>query len=109
MSFREFETDTCFVGGRHKSATTKIASVLNSEGSKRLIGHWSICNRKKSMTVSDNTKQSEGLGNFFNKNLAGSSAKVGEKLATKVLRKPCRALENTPNRATAAATRVLKK
>ena len=61
-----------------------------------LIGHCSIDNRKKSMTVSDNTIQSEGLGSFF-KNFGKISAKVGKKLATNVLKNPGRLLENTSN------------
>ena len=59
------------------------------------------------MTVSDNTIQAEGLGNFF-KNLERISAKAGKKLATNVLKKTGRALENTSNIATAAATKSPK-
>ena len=36
-----------------------------SEGSKVLIGYCSLCNRKKSMTVSDSTIEAEGLGSFL--------------------------------------------
>ena len=59
------------------------------------------------MTVSDNTIQAKGLGNFF-KNLERFSAKAGKKFATKVLKKPGRALENTSNIAAAFATKSPK-
>ena len=56
------------------------------------------------MTVSDNTIQVEGLSSFF-KNLGRISAKTCKKLATKLSGKNAgRALENTSNIATAAAT-----
>ena len=38
---------------------------MTSEGRTVLIGYYSICNREKSMTVSDNTIQAEGLGDFL--------------------------------------------
>ena len=65
MSFQKFETDVYCVGGRHICATTKFYGDITSKGSKILIGYCSECNRKKSMTVSDNTIQAEGLGDFF--------------------------------------------
>ena len=40
----------------------------NPKGSKALIGDCSVCNRKNSITVSDNTIPAEGLSDFF-KNL----------------------------------------
>ena len=53
----------------HISLLQKIYfSHKTSEGSENLIGYCSICNKKKSMTVSDNTKQTVGLGHLF-KNL----------------------------------------
>ena len=58
---------------------------------KLLVGQCPICNRKKSMIVSDNTIQAEGLGSFF-KNLGRISAKAGKKLAANVLKNPGRAL-----------------
>ena len=66
-----------------------------------------ICDRKKSMIVSHNTIQAEGLSSFF-KNLGKISAKAGRKLATNVLKNPVRALEITSNIATAAATKSPK-
>ena len=53
------------VGGRQRSATTNIYGDITSKVSKVLSGHCAINNRKKTMTVSDNTIQVEGLGNFF--------------------------------------------
>ena len=65
MSFQKFRSDSYCVGGRHRSATKNNYGDITSKGSKVLIGYCSICNRKKSMTVSDNTIQAEGLGSFF--------------------------------------------
>ena len=107
MSFNKFKSDSYCVGGRHRSATVKIYGDITSKGSKVLIGYCSICNRKKSMTVSDNTNKAEELGSFF-KNLGKISAKAGKKLATNVLKNPGRALEITSNIATAAATKSPK-
>ena len=104
MSFQKFKTDSYCVGGRHRSATVKIYGDITSKGSKVLIGYCSICNRKKSMTVSDSTIKAEGLSSFF-KNLGKISAKAGKKLATNVLKNPARALEIGANVATAAASR----
>ena len=107
MSFNKFETDSYCVGGRHRSATKNIYGNVTSKGSKVLIGYCSICNRKKSMTVSDNTIKAEGLGSFF-KNLGKISAKAGKKLATNALKNPARFLEKGANVATAAATKSPK-
>ena len=107
MSFQKFKTDSYCVGGRHRSATVRIYGDITSKGSKVLIGYLSICNRKKSMTVSDSTIKAEGLSSFF-KNLGNISAKAGKKLATNVLKNPARALEVGANVATAAASRNLK-
>ena len=68
MTFEKFQTDSYCVGGRHRSATVKIFGDITPKGSKVLIGYCSICNRKKSMIVTDNTIKAEGLGDFF-KNL----------------------------------------
>ena len=65
MTFIKFETDSCCVGGRHRSRTVKIYGDKTKKGSKVLIGYCSICNRKKSMTVSDNTIKAEGLVGSF--------------------------------------------
>ena len=104
MSFHKFKTNSYCVG---RSATTKVYGDKTTKCSKVVIGYRSICNRKKSMTVSDNTIQAEGLGNFF-KNLGRMSAKGGKKLANNVIRNQSRALEITSNIATAAASRSPK-
>ena len=45
----------------------KIYADINSKGSKVLIGHCSICNRNKSMTVKGNAIQAEGREYFSKK------------------------------------------
>ena len=55
MTFQKFESDSYRVGGRHRSATVEIYGDITFKGSKVLIGYCSICNRKKSMTVSYDT------------------------------------------------------
>ena len=107
MSFQKFKTDTYCVGGRHRSATIKINGDITSKGSKVLIGYCSVCKRKKSMTVSDNTIKAEGLGSFF-KNLGKISAKAGKKLAKNVISNPGRALDLTAKIDTAATTKSPK-
>ena len=107
MTFQKFQTDSYCVGGRHRSATVKIYGDITPKGSKVLIGYCSVCNRKKSMIVTDNTIKAEGLGSFF-KNLGKISARASKKLATNVLKNPARALEITSNIATAAATKSPK-
>ena len=67
MSSQKFKTDSYCVGGGHRSATTKICGDKTSKRSKVIIGYCSLCKRKKSMTVSDNTIQAEGFGDFFKK------------------------------------------
>ena len=68
------------MAGRHISSTTTVYGDVNSKGSKVHIGYCSVCNRKKYMTVSDNTRQPEKLGRFF-KILGRVSAKVRKQLA----------------------------
>ena len=112
MSFQKFKTNSYCVGQKHYSGTKNIIGeiTLNKKTGreiKLLVGQYSICNRKKSMIVSDNTIQSEELGRFF-KNLGRISAKAGKKLATNALKNPGRTLEITSNIATAAATKSPK-
>ena len=77
MTFQKFQTDRYCVGGRHRSATVKIYGDITPKGSKVLIGYCSVCNRKKSLIVTDNTIKAEGLSSFF-KNLGKLSAKLAE-------------------------------
>ena len=73
MSFQKFKKDSYCVGGRHRSATKNIVgdiTITKKTGKevKILVGKSEICNRKKTIIVSDNVIQAEGLGDFF-KNL----------------------------------------
>ena len=104
MTFNMFKTNGYCVGGRHISATKNIYGDITSRGSEVLIGYCSICDRKKSTTVSDNSIEAERLSGFFKK-LGKISAKSGKKLATNVLKNPARAPEIGAIVATAAASR----
>ena len=111
MNSQKFATDSYCVGGRHRSGTKDITGEITvnkktGKDTKLLVGKCMVCNRKKSMIVSDNTIRAEGLGSFF-KNL-GKISKAGKKLATNVLKNPGRALEIGANIATAAATKSPK-
>ena len=66
MTFNTFETNSYCVGGSHISATKNIYGSITSEGNKVLFGYCSICNRKKSLTVGDNTIKAESVSDFFN-------------------------------------------
>ena len=108
MNSQKFITNSYCVGGKHRSGTKKNHWWNNSlkktgKQIKLLVGKCVICDRKKSMIVSDNTIQSEGLGDFF-KNLGKISAKAGKKLAKNVISNPGRALDLTAKIDTAAAT-----
>ena len=112
MSFQKFKSDSYCVGQRHYLGTKNIVGeiTLNKKTGreiKLLVGQCSICNRKKSMIVSDNTIQAEGLGDFL-KNMGKISAKADKKLAKNVLSNPGRALDLTAKIATAAATKSPK-
>ena len=102
MTFNKFERNSSCVGGRHISATKNIYGSITSKGNKVLIG-CSICTRKKSMTNSDNTIKSEGLGDFF-RNLCKKGLNVSKKMAKNVISNPGRALDLTAKIATAAAS-----
>ena len=104
MSFQKFESNSFCVGGRHLSKTLNIKGDVTSNGRKMLVGKCAICSRKKSMIVSNDTIQAEGLGKFF-KNLGKASAKAGKKLATNVLKNPGRALAIGANIGSAAVSR----
>ena len=71
---------------------------------KLLVGKCVICDRKKTMIVSDNVIQAEGLGDFF-KNLGKVSSRAAKKLATNALKNPARFLEIGANVAAATASR----
>ena len=112
MSFQKFKSDSYCVGGRHRSATKNMVGdiTINKKSGKEvklLVGKCVICDRKKTMIVSDNVIQAEGLGSFF-KNLGKISAKAGKKLAKNVLSNPGRALDLSAKIATAAASKNSK-
>ena len=112
MSFQKCETDSFCVGQEHYSVTKDINGEISFNKKtcreiKLLVERCSVCNKKKSIIVGDNTMKVEGSGNFF-KNLGSISAKTGKKIVTNVLRNPARALEITSNIATAAATKTPK-
>ena len=69
MSFQKYKSTFYCVGGRHRSAMENIYGNITSIRSKILIGYCSMCIRKKSMTVSVKTIQSEGLGDFYKNNV----------------------------------------
>ena len=106
MSFQKFKTNSYCVGQKHNSRTKNIVGEItcnkkNGKGIKLLFGKCVICDRKKSMIVSDKTEQAEGLSDFL-KNPVKGSVKVGKKLAKNVLKNHSRALDITANIATAA-------
>ena len=63
-----------------------------------------ICDKRKSMIVSDKVIQAEGIGDFF-KNLGKVSSKAAKKLARNALKNPSRFLEIGANVATAAVSK----
>ena len=108
MSSQKFQSDSYCVGGRHRSSTKNIVGeIRNNEKTakeiKLLVGQCLVCNRK-SMIVSDNVIQAEGLGDFF-KNLGKVSSKAAKKLARNALKNPSRFLEIGANVATAAVSK----
>ena len=85
-----------------------FSGSIKSKGNKILICYCSVCNRKKSMTVSDNTINAECSGVFF-KNLGKKGLNVSKKTAKNVLSNPGRrALDLTTKITTAAASRNCK-
>ena len=85
MSFQIFKRDSFCVGERHRSATKNIYGDVTSKCSKVVIGYCSICNRKKSMTISVNTIQVEDLGDLF-KILGKKRLNIAKKMAKNLLK-----------------------
>ena len=109
MNSPKFKTNSYCVGGKHYSGTKNITGEITfikktSKEIKFLVGKCVICDRKKSMIVSDNTIQAEGLGDYFKK-LGKVSGKAAKKLATNALKHPSRFLEIGANVAAATASR----
>ena len=70
MIFNKLKNNSFCVSGKHYSATTKIRGdiTVNKKtgmSEKLLRGTCSTCKRNKSLIVSDQTIQAEGLGDFF--------------------------------------------
>ena len=111
-SSQKFQSDSYCVGGRHKSGTTNIVGEIRNNKKtgkevKLLVGQCMVCNRKKSMIVSDNVIKAEDLSDFF-KNLGKKGLNVSKKMAKNVLSNPGRALDLTAKIATAAASKNSK-
>ena len=109
MSFQKFKTKCYCVGQKQYTGTKNIVGEITfsrktGKETKLLVGQSSICNRKKSMIVSDNIIQAEGFDDFV-KNLGKKGINISKKMAKKVLKNPSRALDITANIATAAARR----
>ena len=109
MSFQKFKTNSYCLGQKHYSGTKNITGEVaynkkTGKEIKLLVGKCVICDKRKSMIVSDNTIQAEGLGDFF-KNLGKVSSKAAKKLATNALKNPSRFLEIGANIATATVSK----
>ena len=105
MRFSKFNIISYRVGGKHYSATTNIRgdntqNKKTGAAVKLLRGTCSTCNRNKSLIVSDQTIQAEGLGEFF-RGVGKAPKNVGKKL----LYNPGKALELAANVGTAAASK----
>ena len=105
MSFSKYKNISYCVGGKHYSATINIRGDITQNKKtgmpvKLLRGTCSTCKRNKSLIVSDQTIQAEGLGNFFN-HLGSAAKNVGKK----ILNIPGRAFELAANIGTAAASK----
>ena len=112
MNSQKLKTNSFCVGGKHRSATKNITGeiTVNKKTGKQIkliVGKCVIGDRRKAMTVSDNTIQAEGLGDFF-KSLGKKGFNVSKKMAKYVLSNPGRALDLTAKIATAAAFRNSK-
>ena len=93
MSFNNFKNISYCVGEKHYSATTNIRGDITQNKKTGLPinllgGTCTTCKRNKSLIVSDQTMNEEGLGEFF-KHLDSAAKNVGKK----ILNNPGRALE----------------
>ena len=108
MSYNKFIKNSYCVGGKHYSATANIYGETTNTGIRigrpvyTLRGNCVMCNRNKSLIVSERTLEGEGLGDFF-KHLGSAAKNVGKK----ILKNPARALEIAANIGTAAASKIL--
>ena len=111
MSFSKFKNNSYCVGGKHYSATTNIRGDITQNKKNRskkpvklLRGTCSTCKRNKSLILSDQTIQAEGLGDFFR-----GIGKAAKSFGKKILNNPGRALELAANIGTAAASKNPKR
>ena len=108
MNFQISKTNSHCVGRKHYSGTKIIVGEVTYKKTDREIklldAKCLICHRTKSMMLSDNTIQAEGLSDFF-ENLGKIGLNVSKKMAKNLLKNPGRALDITANIATAAASR----
>ena len=106
MSYKKFRNNSYCVGGKHYSPTTNFYGETTNTGTRigrpvhTLRGNGVVCNRNKSLIVSERTIDGEGLGDFF-KHLG----KMGKNVEKKILNNPGRALEIAANIGTAAASK----
>ena len=105
MSFSKFKNNSSCVGGKHYSTTINIRGDITQNKKtgapvKFLRGTCSTCKRNKSLIVSDQTIQAEGLGEFF-RGIGKAAKSVGKKLLNNL----GRALELAANIGTAAASK----
>ena len=96
MNSQKLKPNSYCVGCKHYSGTKNIAgeiTIIEKTGKeiKLLVGKCVICNRKKSMIVSDNTIQAEGLGDFF-RNLGRKGLIISKKDGKKRSIQPRRSL-----------------
>ena len=61
----KFKTNSYCVGGRYFSGTNNKSGAITSKGTKMLKSKCVKCKKNKSMTLSDATKEAEGLKDFF--------------------------------------------
>ena len=110
MSYNKFINNSNCVGGKYYSPTTNIYGEITNTGIfmgrpvNILRGNCMICNRNKSLIVSERTINAEGLGDFF-KHLGKATAKAAQNVGKKILNNSGRALEIAANIGTAAASK----
>ena len=111
MNFQKFKNNSYCVGQKHYSGTKNIVGEMKykktGRENKLLVGQCSICNGKKSLTMSNNTIEFEGLGESF-KSLGKKRLILSNKMAKNSLKNPGRALEIGANVGTAFACRSTK-
>ena len=104
MSCNKFKNNLYCVGGKHYTATINIRGDITQNKKtgapvKLLRGTSSSCKRNKSLIVSDQTIQAEGLGDF-----SRGIGKAAKSVGKKILNNPGRALKLAANIGTAAAS-----